>query len=113
MGSMFENTRAFAPFYADPVAVEGVRENGRKVSGTFKACVSDMGLDDLLLDDSTGTARRKICVSFLLGGDSWPLDGTLPQIGDKIWTEDGAKWSVKSVKRAMGAYDCEAVYDAS
>lgn len=95
MGSMFENTRAFAPFYADPVAVEGVRENGRKVSGTFRACVFELGLDDPLADESAESRRKRVDV--FVRRDDWP-DDEPPQAGFAIFTEMGDEFRIERVE---------------
>ena len=109
MQSLFENPSAFAPLFDDLVAVEGARQDGRRIAGTFRACVLDQGLDDLLSDGSTGTVRRRVVVTFRIGGDSWPADGTRPQSGDEITVADGAVYRVDRVTRPMGdMYECEA-----
>lgn len=107
--SLFDNPKAFAPLFDDLVAVEGVRPGGRRIAGTFRACVLEQGLDDPLSDGSSGTDRRRVVVSFRIGGDSWPADGTRPQAGDRITVADGTVFAVDEVKMPQGwMFDCEA-----
>lgn len=107
MASLFDNPAAFAPFFRDRVAVEGTRA-GRRVAGTFRACVLDQGLDDVVAEDSTSTVRRRIAVTFMVGGESWPKDGTVPQKGDRVTLDDGTTYGIDVVRRMMGTYACEA-----
>lgn len=108
VASPFDNPAAFAPFFRDRVAVEGTRAGGRRVAGTFRACVLDQGLDDVIAEDSTGAVRRRIAVTFMIGGDSWPKDGTVPQKGDRVTLDDGTAYRIYVVRRMMGVYSCEA-----
>lgn len=108
MASLFDSPAAFAPFFRDRVAVEGTRAGGRRVAGAFRACVLDQGLDDAVAEASTGTVRRRIAVSFMIGGDSWPKDGTVPQKGDRVTLDDGTTYGIDVVRRMMGVYVCEA-----
>lgn len=108
MASIFDNPAAFAPFFRDRVAVEGTRAGGHRVAGTFRACVLDQGLDDVVAEGSTSTVRRRIAVTFMVGGDSWPKDGTVPQRGDLVTLDDGTTYGIDVVRRMMGTYACEA-----
>ena len=71
---------AFIPFFDIPVAVEGLRENG-KVAGTFMACVFDNGFAAPFTDTDVDSTIRTYSISIMAG--DW-LEKLPPQVGDKI-----------------------------
>ncbi len=87
MPSIFNNPAAFAPFFDSLVAVEGKRtpRSGSARAAVFrspiKACVIDLGMDDPLMDGSTGTNRRRWSVRVRI--QDWP-EVDPPQIGDRL-----------------------------
>ena len=60
MKSLFDNPRAFAPFYDDRIAVEGSRSGRTLKTGPLPACVFDQGLDDPISDGGTSSTRRRV-----------------------------------------------------
>ena len=105
MKSLFDNQRAFAPFYDDLVSVEGRRGSRTVQTGALPACVLDEGLDDTLQDGSTSTTRRGYSISIRVG--DWP-DTEPPREGYSVLLADGTKLSVMSVSRQHGDYQMEA-----
>lgn len=99
MARLFESPAAFAPFFRDRVAVEGARAGGRRVAGTFRACVIDQGLDDPLAEGSTETARRVVSVTLLRA--DW-LDVEPPQTGDAVTLESGDTYRAMAVDPSVG-----------
>lgn len=105
MKSLFDNPRAFAPFFDDLVAVEGRRGARTVKTGALPACVFDEGLDETLQDGSTSTTRRRYSV-YLRAAD-WP-ETEPPREGYYVLLADGTKLSVMSVSRQHGDYQMEA-----
>lgn len=96
----FDNPRAFAPFFDDPVVVEAKRA-GRTVRTTVRACVLDQGLDDPLVETSAASDRRVIAVRVqtaclaCLGA---------PAVGDVV-AYNGARFAVERVELSHGAWE--------
>lgn len=105
MKSLFDNPRAFAPFYDDLVTVEGSRSGRTLKTGPLPACVFDQGLDDPISDGGTSSTRRRYTVNVPVG--DWP-ETTRPQGGDIITLADGSRLSVMSVAVVMGDFAMEA-----
>ena len=104
MKSLFDNQRAFAPFFDDLVSVEGRRGARTVKTGALPGCVCDEGLDESLQDGATTTRRRfSICLRAL----DWP-DAEPPREGFNILLSDGTRLSVVSVTRQQGDYQMEA-----
>ena len=79
MPSVFDNPKAFAPFYDQIVAVKGDVQ-----SGTFKACVFEGGSDDPLAEASMGVDRRSITVIVPKFGEGGWNNVRPPAIGDLV-----------------------------
>lgn len=105
MKSLFDNPRAFAPFYADSIAVEGSRSGRTLKTGPLPACVFDQGLDDPISDSGTSSTRRRYTINVPVS--EWP-ETTRPQTGDVITLSDGSRLSVMSVAVVMGDFAMEA-----
>ena len=105
MKSLFDNPRAFAPFYDDRIAVEGSRSGRTLKTGPLPACVFDQGLDDPLSDGGISASRRRYSINVPVG--DWP-DTTRPQAGDIVTLSDGSRLSVMSVAVVMGDFAMEA-----
>lgn len=105
MKSIFQNPRAFAPFYDDRIAVEGARSGRTLKTGALPACVFDQGLDDPISDGGTSSTRRRYTINVKVS--DWP-DTTRPQTGDSIIMSDGTRLSVMSVAVVMGDIAMEA-----
>lgn len=95
----FGREAPFAPFFRDRVAVEGARAGGRRVAGTVRACVLDMGFDDPLADGAAQAARRVVEVTVRRA--DW-FEPDPPRTGDEVTLESGAVFSVLSVAAADG-----------
>lgn len=105
MKSLFDNPRAFAPFFDDLVSVEGRRGARTVKTGALPACVFDEGLDDTLQDGSASTTRRRYSISIRVA--DWP-DTEPPREGYSVLLADGTRLSVMSVSRQQGDFQLEA-----
>lgn len=105
MKSLFDNPRAFAPFYDERIAVEGARSGRTLKSGPMRACVIDQGLDDAVVEGDTASTRQRYSVS--VHEDEW-TDVLQPQVGDTIILAGGERLSVMSVARSLGDIVMEA-----
>ncbi len=105
MRSMFDNPRAFAPFYDDRIAVEGSRSGRTLKTGSMPACVFDQGLDDPISDGGTSSTRRRYTINVPVC--RWP-ETIRPRGGDIITLSDGSRLSVMSVAVVMGDFAMEA-----
>ena len=118
MPSIFNNPAAFAPFFDSLVAVEGKRtpRSGCARAAVFrspiKACVIDLGMDDPLMDGSTGTNRRRWSVRVRFA--DWP-EVDPPQVGDKLHIPgefeiagEPVKAAVQSINRTDDCFIMEA-----
>ena len=103
--SLFDNPRAFAPFFDDLVSVEGRRGSRTVQTGAIPACVLDEGLDDTLQDGATSTTRRRYSIRIRVV--DWP-DTEPPKEGDYVLLADGTRLSVMSKSRDLGDYIMEA-----
>ena len=58
MRSLLDRPNAFAHFFDETIAVEGVRAGGGKVAGTYRACIMDGGLADIDADAVAGSNEK-------------------------------------------------------
>ena len=96
MGGVFENRAAFRPFYDERVVFEG---DGERVEAM--CLVLDLGYDDPVAEDSTGTIRRVIEVS--VPEAAWPSERPV-RTGDMVTTRDFARYAVMEVGRLQGEW---------
>jgi hypothetical protein len=99
----FNCPAAFSPFFDDAIVVEGVRSSAdggrRKVQGTFSACVLDTGFAEPLMEGDADSDVRTYSVSIRSG--DW-VDGTKPQVGDRVRLADGTQLAVSRTDNLLG-----------
>ena len=115
MCSIFRNPAAMAPFFDDVLAVEGrrrARNAAQTIRSTLRACVIDDGVDEPLMDQSTGVTRRRWLIR--VRAVDWP-EVEPPQVGDVVHIPgeyylggDPVRAAVKSVGRHDDDYVMEA-----
>lgn len=105
MKSLFDNPRAFAPFYDDRIAVEGKRGSRTLKTGQLPANLIDKSLEEPVSDNSTSTTVYRY--RFLIDKDVWPeLED--PRIGDVLTLSDGTRLSFKDSGEENGNFYLEA-----
>ena len=81
---------AFSVFFDCPISVEGERAHssqaGRKVAGSYMACVFDNGYVDPFAEADAESNVRSFGISVKAG--DW-LDNEPPQVGDRITLPQG------------------------
>ena len=85
MASMFDNAKAFAPFFDDRVVVEG-RRGDRMIREACRACVLDSGFVDVDADAVAQSDEHVFSVRILRR--DWP-DASGPRIGDMVRLDGG------------------------
>lgn len=103
MHNLFDNPAAFAPFFDDVIVVEGVRPSAdgaaRKVEGSFSASVVYNGFSEPLMEGDADSDVRTYSVSIRSG--DW-VDGTKPQVGDRVRLADGTRLAVSRTDNLLG-----------
>ena len=102
MHNLFDNPAAFAPFFDDEIFVEGRRkadDGTRKVEGSFPACVVYNGFSEPLIEGDADSDVRTYSVSIRSG--DW-VDGTKPQVGDRVRLADGTQLAVSRTDNLLG-----------
>lgn len=99
-----DSPKAFSPFFTDIIAIRGVRKGGNSFAQTAKACVLDLGFDDPLCEDSTGSVCRVISVQ--IRAIDW-RNTNAPQIGDSIEWHAG-NYRVMAVSKIDNDYEMKA-----
>jgi hypothetical protein len=79
---MFNDSRAYDPFYSDVVEYFSKRPDGRVLRASLKCCIDDGGLAEPFSDMSNSSSVRVFYVSLRLS--AWPWHEVEPQIGDEI-----------------------------
>lgn len=100
MKSIFNNPRAFAPFFDSYARITGTRAVGastRTVDGTFAVCYLDDGYADTVADEATASAVREATIYVKRkGADAWS-DETPPKRGDMVHVLNGRTFRVMDV----------------
>ncbi len=102
MLNLFDNPRAFRPFFDEAVSIVGVRPNGGRIETSARACVIDNGFDETIGDDGPSSSRRSYSIS--IEKREW-LYESAPQIGDVVKRRDGVALSVTAVEADVSTYN--------
>ena len=80
---MFNDERAYTPFYCDVCQYSAKRPRNRVLRAAVNCNANDAGLQDPSSDMSCGSAVRAVYIS--IRPAAWPWEGSFsPQVGDGV-----------------------------